>query len=74
MRRNQKYYSKFSWKARHILAIDMNNLFRHCLFQNDTTSGNVWYTRGRDAVYAIAIGWPEEEVLRVNGFFFLAML
>ena len=36
--------------------------------QNDTRAGGdgVWYTRKGTAVYAIAIGWPEDDVLKVK--------
>ncbi len=38
--------------------------------QNDTRAGGdgVWYTRKGTAVYAIAIGWPEDDVLKVKKF------
>ncbi len=36
--------------------------------QNDTRAGGdgVWYTRKGAAVYAIVIGWPEDDVLKVR--------
>jgi len=36
--------------------------------QNDTSNPNVWYTRSADAsvVYAIVLGWPDGDVLRVS--------
>lgn len=35
-------------------------------YQNDTLNGNVWYTMKDSAVYAISLGWPENDKLLVG--------
>ncbi len=34
--------------------------------QNDSANGDVWYTRKEDVVYAIALKWPDDDVLKVT--------
>lgn len=34
--------------------------------QNDSLNGDVWYTAKGDVVYAIALGWPENDVLKIK--------
>lgn len=39
---------------------------RYWTTQNDTLSGDVWYTKGKTAVYAITIKCPQENILRLG--------
>ena len=34
-------------------------------YQNDTLNGKVWYTKKKNSVYGMALGWPEDDVLKV---------
>ena len=35
-------------------------------YQNDSSNGNVWYTKKGENVYGISLGWPEDDVLKVT--------
>ena len=34
--------------------------------QNDTTNGDVWYTKKDDIIYGIVLGWPETDSVTLS--------
>lgn len=35
-------------------------------YQDDSRTGSVWYTKNGEAVYAITLQWPENNVLKLG--------
>ncbi len=53
-----------TFMTKHAVTLYSIKMSSYC--QNDSYSGNVWYTKKDSVVYGIVLGWPEGDRVEVN--------